>query len=147
MCSILFWWYVKLHCCKILCTFSLSRWEISCTPLIFEWERRKKEKKNNAKAMKREQKLWSHRHGVKKKKGKSGVRTEHGPPTPSENVLPTELLQAAWKCILVQGLWTYGEEVAKQSCVLQEKCWVLTPNILGRKSSEGPLSYCKIGAE
>jgi hypothetical protein len=34
----------------------------------------------------------------------------------------------------------------KIQCITKN-CWVLTPNILARKSREGPLSYCKIRAE
>jgi hypothetical protein len=41
------------------------------------------------------------------------MRVEHGPPAPEESAAATELPEAAWKCVLAQGLSTKGEKLAK----------------------------------
>jgi hypothetical protein len=39
------------------------------------------------------------------------------------------------------------KQMENKKCVLQSNSWVLTSNILARKSGEGPLPYCKFGAK
>jgi hypothetical protein len=44
-------------------------------------------------------------------------------------------------------LWTNSEESGLYNCVLKRNSEVSTPNILTRKSEEGPLPYCRTGVE
>jgi hypothetical protein len=47
----------------------------------------------------------------KKERMRSGLNT--GCLCRKKSMLPTELLEAAWKWVLEQGLTTYGEELSK----------------------------------
>jgi hypothetical protein len=52
--------------------------------------------------------------------------------------------QKRWKETVTDPL---GSNTRLHMMMMTKNCWVLTPNILDRKSGEGALSYCKTGAE